>query len=422
MRRRHGLCAVAQTPQAGTATPPRGIRPVRNVRNPISLLAQQCCKATVAFLHLRRNGSTQEEIMTRNARFQDFHFRFQDFHLGSVQLPAVQREGLSTALLDGPVVTTPYPIELGDFHGTGGADVWWGTAASETAYGNGGDDALHGMAGDDRLYGGDGNDTLYGSWGKDRLEGGNGNDTLSGGDDQDQLYGQGGDDLMYGDGATDFMRGGDGNDRMSGGSGDDEMYGDAGNDTMVGGTGNDVLVGGNGNDMLLGGAGSDTLEGGAGSDTLEGGAGADMLFGEAGNDVMNGGDGNDTLIGGAGFDRMTGGAGADRFVFEAAADSASQGIWDVVIDFQRGTDKIDLSVIDADATDGGWLNDSFSFIGSGAFTGDPSHSWNLSPGELRYQHVNGWTYVMGDVTGDGEADITIALQGTHALTASDFIL
>jgi Ca2+-binding RTX toxin-like protein len=268
--------------------------------------------------------------MTRNARFQDFHFRFQDFHRGSVQLPAVQREGLSTALLDGPVVTTPYPIELGDFHGTRGADVWWGTAASETAYGNGGDDALHGMAGDDRLYSGDGNDT----------------------------------------------RGGD-----------------------------------NGNDMLLGGAGSDTLEGGAG---------ADMLFGEAGNDVMNGGDGNDTLIGGAAFDRMTGGAGADRFVFEAAADSASQGIWDVVIDFQRGTDKIDLSAIDADATDGGWLN--HSFIGSGAFTGDPSHSWNLSPGELRHQHVNGWTYVMGDVTGDGEADVTIALQGTHALTASDFIL
>jgi hypothetical protein len=72
--------------------------------------------------------------------------------------------------------------------------------------------------------------------------------------------------------------------------------------------------------------------------------------------------------------------------------------------------------------DGGWLNDVFTFIGAAPFSGDPTHGWDLAPGELRYQQSNGFTYVMGDVNGDGEADITIALQGTHALTASDFVL
>jgi Ca2+-binding RTX toxin-like protein len=377
---------------------------------------------------------TQEETMNAQARLQDFHFRAQATFKGEVQLPAVQRvEGDAASLIEGPVIGTPLPPPTGsgDFIGGDGNDTWNGTSAAEVAYGNGGDDTLRGAAGNDKLYGGAG---------KDRLEGGDGNDTLYGGDDNDQLHGNAGDDAMYGDAGTDYMRGGDGNDTMSGGSGYDEMYGDAGNDIMNGGSGDDVMVGGTGNDtmhgndhndILYGGDGTDTMYGdngndtmlgGAGSDTMYGGYGNDLMFGEAGNDVMSGGDGNDTLIGGAGFEQMTGGAGIDKFVFNAVSDSDSGGIWDLITDFQRGTDKIDLSAIDANALDGGWLNDIFTFVGSVPFSGNATESFGLSPGELRYQQYNGFTYVMGDVTGDGEADITIALQGTYALSASDFIL
>ena len=70
------------------------------------------------------------------------------------------------------------------------------------------------------------------------------------------------------------------------------------------------------------------LIGGINADTLDGGGGNDSLFGGAGDDV---------LIDGAGKDIYTGGAGADKFVL--SADNRS----DAILDFEDGTDLIDVS-------------------------------------------------------------------------------
>lgn len=68
--------------------------------------------------------------------------------------------------------------------------------------------------------------------------------------------------------------------------------------------------------------------------------------------------------------------------------------------------------MDADTTVAGDQN--FSFIGSAAFSG--------VAGQLRYSHVNNFTYVEGDTNGDGTADFFIRINGIHALITSDFTL
>ena len=97
----------------------------------------------------------------------------------------------------------------------------------------------------------------------------------------------------------------------------------------------DNMWGGRGHDALHGDDGDDNLWGGSNDDTLQGGTGHDKLYGGSQNDELNGGTGNDTLDGGSGDDMLTGGAGADIFVFNSASN-------DVVTDFDRDADKIDL--------------------------------------------------------------------------------
>jgi len=67
------------------------------------------------------------------------------------------------------------------------------------------------------------------------------------------------------------------------------------------------------------------------------------ITGTAGNDRLDGTDGADVLAAGDGNDFLVGGNGADRFVFtDVAAGNRS---YDVISDFQVGTDLIDLSGI-----------------------------------------------------------------------------
>ena len=63
---------------------------------------------------------------------------------------------------------------------------------------------------------------------------------------------------------------------------------------------------------------------------------------------------------------------------------------DIITDFVNGTDRIDLSAIDANSTTIG--NNAFTLIGTGAFAGD------------------------------GTADFQIQLTGNHTMTAADLML
>ncbi|HEX8525637.1 calcium-binding protein, partial [Allosphingosinicella sp.] len=139
--------------------------------------------------------------------------------------------------------------------------------------------------------------------------------------------------------------------------------------------------------------------------------GANLLEGMGGSDTLTGLDGNDILDGGAGQDFLEGGVGADIFRFTSASHSAP-GSADRISDFVSGTDKIDLSAIDANTGVPG--DQAFAYIGSGAFTN--------SAGQLRVVGAGtGIWEVQGDTNGDGVADFLITVYSAAAPTAGDFI-
>ncbi|MFL4469282.1 calcium-binding protein [Tateyamaria armeniaca] len=73
--------------------------------------------------------------------------------------------------------------------------------------------------------------------------------------------------------------------------------------------------------------------------TVNGTGGDDILNGGNGPDLLQGGAGNDIIIDGAGSDTLRGDAGADLFVL--TQDDAT----DVILDFQPGQDRIDISAL-----------------------------------------------------------------------------
>lgn len=92
---------------------------------------------------------------------------------------------------------------------------------------------------------------------------------------------------------------------------------------------------------------ANNLTGGAGADWVNGYRGADTLDGGAGNDILRGGKGHDSLIGGAGDDTLYGGLGNDIFVLGEGAD--------VVMDFGRGSDRIEGDIAGIEVTDDGLM-------------------------------------------------------------------
>jgi Ca2+-binding RTX toxin-like protein len=233
--------------------------------------------------------------------------------------------------------------------------------------------------------------TILGNEGENLLIAGGGNDVIRGGAARDAIFGEDGADQIFGDAGIDYLIGGIGDDAINGGDDADEIYGQDGNDTLIGGASfsTDILVGGNGNDILRGDSGLgdfDLLYGDAGDDifyvdtpadlTFEGaGGGNDTVYANingagyylyantenlvlqgntpfgVGNELNNnltgnaignfllGGIGNDRLNGMEGNDVLFGEAGADTFVFGFGANMGG----DVIGDFLRGTDKIDVS-------------------------------------------------------------------------------
>ena len=144
----------------------------------------------------------------------------------------------------------------------------------------------------------------------------------------------------------------------------------------------EIAIGGSGNDTLLASDSGSTLKGGGGNDTLIGGAGAD------------------TLVGGAGVDSLTGGAGADIFAFATGDSSASSGQHDLITDFLSGTDKIDLTGIDADTSTSG-IVDAFRFIATAAFDGFAAaldyFFDSILPCIFKMPYINEFLFALGDM-------------------------
>lgn len=158
--------------------------------------------------------------------------------------------------------------------------------------------------------------------------------------------------------------------------------------TMHGGHGDDVLTASDQDDILTGEQGKDSLIGGDGDDYLDGGNGADKL------------------VGGLGGDHLTGGAGPDRFFYLETADSTLADA-DLITDFAAG-DLIWLKPIDADGKKAG--DQAFEIV----------DSFTHHRGELMLVHDEGTTTVMGDVDGDGGADLVIHVSAN--LDAASFAL
>jgi Ca2+-binding RTX toxin-like protein len=350
----------------------------------------------------------------------------------------------------GAMATFNIDVSVGIFEGGAGSDVFnfYHRGIYLHVYGNAGDDTFNffsDMPWDWELYGGR----------RNYLSGGDGNDSFYGnGHTVAWLLGGGGDDLFTG-----FVWYGSTGSGALGGTGNDTYYVDPaspypivenpgeGNDTVVllyaapytrpanvenvivlgappppppGGT---TITGDNSNNTLTGTAiaetiyglgGSDTLTGGGGNDTLDGGTGSDKLYGGSGADLLKGGDGNDTLRGDSGRDEAWGGTGADTFVFaNGSFGGATATSCDVIHDFSHAQgDRIKLTSVDAKTST--TINDTFAFIGTAGF--------HDVAGELRYQQIDGNTYVQGDTDGDGAADFWIKLDGLQTLASSDFYL
>lgn len=245
---------------------------------------------------------------------------------------------------------------------------------------------------------------------------------------------------------------------VNGLAGNDEITTFGGADTVCGGPGNDLIRTGAGDDFILFGttaSGFDSIDGGSGYDiiqavtggtaiglhactgveeisanglsnvSIQGSSNADVLdFSEvrldhiakivagAGDDFVAGSAANDVIFGGLGADRLSGGSGADTFAYRYLTDS-SPGTQDLITDFASGLDRINLSALDASSQLKG--NQSFTFIGSEAFTG---HA-----GELRLDLSDPLvTHIYADVDGDKIPDLQIDLSGSIALQSSDFLL
>lgn len=184
-------------------------------------------------------------------------------------------------------------------------------------------------------------------------------------------------------------------------------------DKLMGKRGDDIIRGNGGTDKLYGSDGDDMISGGSGFDFLWGGNGDDELLGGTGNDFIYGGNGNDRLVGGSNSDRLWGGGGADVFVFLTDGPTTmNAGQHDVVYDFSRGSDRIDLSAIDANLLT--LRDDAFRFIGAAHFTD--------SAGEIRFERIGTGVILIGDRNSDGIGDLFIRLNSTTSIQENDLTL
>lgn len=134
-----------------------------------------------------------------------------------------------------------------------------------------------------------------------------------------------------------------------------------------------------------------------------------VLTGNISHNQLKGGAGADTLKGDVGNDTLIGGAGNDVFKLEKSSDSGiTEDTCDVIVDFTRGQDKLNLLDIDANVKNAGDQAFNTFISGSAVFT---------QAGQLPFK--NGILY--GNTDADVGAEFSIALTGITTLTLADII-
>jgi Ca2+-binding RTX toxin-like protein len=291
-------------------------------------------------------------------------------------------------------------------------------------------------------------------------------------DISEPLIGTDGPDLIFGSSSADLIGGREGNDLIFANAGDDTVFGDnigqpgglfevgplppqfggiPGHNLILAGPGNDFVTAGFGADVVFGGAGNDEIRGygvfaasttaaaevisADGPDRLFGGHGDDPIYGGGGDDLLVGGTGDDVLTGGVGVDTLIGCADDDVFAFGFSREPGfgqdpsvvtfildtgiGPGDRDLVQDFHRGEDKIDLSFSRPTGRTGGLPPE---FLGTDAFEA----SFAL---QVRYEIQDGRTIVqfatfignpLSPPAPSGPSG-EIELIGIHHLIESDFI-
>ncbi len=303
-----------------------------------------------------------------------------------------------------------------------------GAAGNQKLVGNSGANTLNGAAGADTLIGGAGNDVYYvdnvgdsvresvtagvDTGGTDLVQSTLAATTLGTFIENGRILASGTANLT-GNSLANYLYAGLGNNVINGSSGADTVSyyygvnGSAGVTVSLANTGSQA-TGGSGSDTLIG---IEHLRGSNNADQLTGNTLGNRLYGYGGNDVMSGGDGADTLVGGAGRDSLSGGAGNDFFDFNALSEmGATSTTRDIVTDFVRGQDRIDLASLDANAATS--ANEAFSaaFVAaSAAFT---------AAGQLKF--AGGVLY--GNTDSDADAEFALQLTGVTTLAASDLVL
>lgn len=308
---------------------------------------------------------------------------------------------------------------------TGGAAIdGSGNGLANVLTGNGGANRLDGGVGADTMIGGNGDDTYIvddagdvvteaAGQGTDRVETALSAYTLSLHVERLTYTGTG-TFTGTGNAAANSITGGAGADMMAGLDGNDTLNGGAGADTLTGGAGDDLYIVDDAGDVVVeaAGEGTDTVITSLGSLSLAGhvevltftGTGGFVGIGNGLANAITGGAGNDTLDGGSGADTLTGGAGTDTY----AVDDG-----DVVTDFAAADgDRLDLTGLDADSTQAGIQ--AFTWIDSDAFG-------NIA-GELRWELAGSDLKLLADLDGDGDADLTVTLNGVASITGVDLIL
>ncbi len=97
---------------------------------------------------------------------------------------------------------------------------------------------------------------------------------------------------------------------------------------------------------------SNLINGTAKNDSLNGTTFNDEIYGNDGVDTIKGNAGNDLIIGGKGADVLYGGIGNDQFIFKNLNESTINES-DLIMDFIRGEDKINLSDLGFDSISNG---------------------------------------------------------------------